>query len=81
MNKLLIAILTVFGISNANTDLNKNKIDFVKNIDENSQLFLEHSNEFKNVFENDQLLAQHYSHRSHSSHSSHRSHYSHYSSR
>lgn len=75
MKKTLASLLALFGLLNGNSDLNKNKIDFVKNIDENSQLFLEHSNDFENIFENEQLLAQHYSH------SSHRSHYSHYSSR
>jgi len=49
----------------------------IENIDEYSPLYLYHADQI--VFDNGELITQHYSHQSHQSHYSHQSHQSHYS--
>ena len=81
MKKGIILLLSMIGLIEANTNgISANdKIEFISNITEDTQLILEHSREFQ-ASNNPVEVASHYSHRSHSSHRSHQSHYSHYSS-
>ena len=83
MKKILISLLTLIGLVNANTTVGDNEIKIMKNIDEDSLLILNHASEREKMLEDNVKLTyhySHYSHRSHYSHYSHRSHYSHYSS-
>jgi hypothetical protein len=79
MKKVLLSLLSLIGLAQANISVDNNKLDMLSNITEDTLLILEHTKEFQETNKAIEV-AYHYSHRSHYSHSSHRSHYSHYSS-
>lgn len=74
------SILSIFGtnVKNSNAEIPQHS-DLI-NIKESTPLYLElFSNGIYQENQNNNILADHYSHVSHHSHYSHRSHYSHYS--
>jgi|SaaInlLV_10m_DNA_4_1040232.scaffolds.fasta_scaffold125695_1 hypothetical protein len=81
MKKTLLSIIALLGATQASAALEEAdaKFQFVSNQTEDTQLLLEHANDFKAQNEMSALdVAYHYSHQSHMSHRSHRSHYSSY---
>lgn len=80
MKKLLVLLLSLAGLANA-TPTDGNKFNVISQIDESSQLMLEHAKDFQSKNQDMDTLAWHSSHYSHGSHGSHSSHASHYSSR
>lgn len=79
MRSFIVLILSILGFGNASPVVG-DMYSTIANIEESSQLVLEHSKVLEQKAKTPEKLAYHYSHYSHRSHSSHSSHSSHYSS-
>lgn len=80
LTSIILSSFALFGVSNASTNEGNKKLDIISNINEDTQLMLESSKDYQDMFKkgNIDLVSAHYSHRSHMSHRSHVSHYSSY---
>lgn len=76
MKKILVVLLSLVGLANALPTNNSVRLNSISQINESSQLLLEHSKDFQLKNNDMGSVTNHYSHASHASHASHSSHYS-----